>query len=381
MEKCRYFNDHQTAVSLMIDDVLPIAVTFDGKLAPWNDWGYGGQGENSLFQYFQNNFLSRFPQVRGTFFLAERTLDSLNLKSGYHLKVRKEKDFLKVFLKDVSAYFDVAFHGVHHGKFLDTNKPSLRNNWIQEFEYLTLNDVKWLKEVLANLEFELNVKMTGGKYPGYKKNHDSEKIIESLGFKWWCSSSNMINKRCPENRHLYIGSKCNILELPTNLNGNAFNFKIFPNSLKGQVKFFKDKWDQRKTERYIHYLYSNRIPITIQEHYQNQLIDGRRVSPNLYDDDYSLNKIFSILRTSDIWYATCSELSHYLESYDYSDLVLSQEGHYSFTYNGRWDNPFLSIRSKSPFLIDLSTNKRIDGLYRNEYWIFSNLNPGFYKEP
>jgi len=380
MEKCRYYNDHHTAVTLMIDDILPGAVTFDGEVAPWNDWGYGGREDNSLFKHLENNLLSRFPHVKGTFFIAAKSFDSLKLQTGYFLRFRKENDFFKRFLKDVASYFDVGFHGIYHGKFLDINKPTFRNNWLQEFEYLSIQDISWLKEEILKFENEFEIKMTGGKYPGYKKNQDSEKILETLGFKWWCSSSKMINKKSPENHHTYFGAKNNILDLPTNLNGNVFNYKIFPNSMKGQIKFFKTKWERYKTERYIHYLYTNRIPITVQEHFQNQHIDGRRISPNLYDDGYSLDKIFSLLRGSDIWYANCSELSQYLESYDQSEIIHNNEGQYLLSYHGTWEKPLLSIRSKSPFILDLSSGEQITGLFRNGFWIYNRLLPGKYKE-
>ncbi|MBM3405263.1 MAG: hypothetical protein FJY10_10300, partial [Bacteroidetes bacterium] len=137
--------------------------------------------------------------MKGTFFIAAKSFDSLKLQTGYFLRFRKENDFFKRFLKDVASYFDVGFHGIYHGKFLDINKPTFRNNWLQEFEYLSIQDISWLKEEILKFENEFEIKMTGGKYPGYKKNQDSEKILETLGFKWWCSSSKMINKKSPEN--------------------------------------------------------------------------------------------------------------------------------------------------------------------------------------
>ena len=47
--KCKYYNDAQTTCSLMIDDVVPIAIGIDGKYGPHNDWGYLMDDEQSLY--------------------------------------------------------------------------------------------------------------------------------------------------------------------------------------------------------------------------------------------------------------------------------------------------------------------------------------------
>lgn len=50
--KCLYYNNNQTACSLMIDDIVPVAVSHDGRISPWNDWGYLMDDEASLYNYF-----------------------------------------------------------------------------------------------------------------------------------------------------------------------------------------------------------------------------------------------------------------------------------------------------------------------------------------
>ena len=46
----------------------------------------------------------------------------------------------------------------------------------------------------------------------------------------------------------------------------------------------------------------------------------------------SLNKIYEILRGTDLWYATCSEISHYLESYDFTDLIKIDNNKFEIIY-------------------------------------------------
>ena len=66
---CDYFFDHQTAATLMIDDLAPVSISFVKELKPWFDHGGGRDNKGSLFEYFQSCFLQKFPEVKGTFFI------------------------------------------------------------------------------------------------------------------------------------------------------------------------------------------------------------------------------------------------------------------------------------------------------------------------
>lgn len=53
MEKCLYYNDHQTAATLMIDDLSFVSITQNGKITPQTDWGGGIiRGWKSLSVYY-----------------------------------------------------------------------------------------------------------------------------------------------------------------------------------------------------------------------------------------------------------------------------------------------------------------------------------------
>lgn len=380
MKKCQFYANSQTTCSLMIDDLAPMAVTVDKHYSPANDWGYGLSTKNSLYGYLSATLFQKYPEIRGTFFVASNN-NANNPTAGYHILSTELDGNFKDFVQDVSGMFDVGFHGTTHGHFQNINSPEFSGNWIQEFECLTLDDVPRLRHELCRLEDSLGVTLTGGKYPGYKSNHSSPQILDALGFKWWAASVDMIDRRHHLNRHTYFGEQAHILALPTNLSGNSFSAPLTTGSrlpmawrnIKLRVRHFKQ-------ETFLSYLYDNQLPITIQEHFQNQRTDGKRQTPNIYDDMHSLDRIFGLLRGADVWYATCSELAHYLESYDHTEIKPVGNGRYQVIYKGRWGKPLLSVKSKSRYLKDLKTDSILQGTYRQGDWVFFSIEEGLYQE-
>ena len=368
----------------MINDLVP-AVVYpfkDDDIWAKYDWGFLMDKENSLYKYFQDNLLNRFPEIRGTFFIPLSSYKYILESTGYKIfRIDFNEDFVG-FLNRISSNFDFAFHGTRHGKCINPQNFELRNNWKQEFEYLTLQDIEKLQEEINSFESKSGFNFTGGKYPGYKKNEYSEEILEKLGFKWWASSCYMLNRKTSTNKHGYFGNERKILDLPTNLSGNIFNNNLV--SLSNSVKFRKLikktlRYKQKiNPNNYILYLYENQLPITIQEHFQNQRTDGKRQTPNIFDDISSLDKIYSILRGSDIWYINCSELSHYLESYDNTEVIINKN-QFEIKYKGNWDKMFLSFASNHREIKNLESGNIEHGVYKNTKWIFNDLKEGKYQ--
>ena len=382
MKKCKYFNNHQSACTLMIDDLVPASISplRDQKPLAKYDWGFYMDNENSLFNYFYDNLLKKYPEIKGTFFLPLTTHKFFNKNSGYSIKTREYDNDFYSFLKRISPNFDYAFHGTSHGKFINKANFEFKNNWIQEFEYSKIDDIKYLQKEIKNFEKNYGTCFTGGKYPGYKKNKYSERIIEELGFLWWADSSEMIGIKHSQNKHSYFGSGTKILKFPTNVPGYLFNNSLSPFVSKNLwFKYLKEIINNYRNEHLLQYLYDNNLIISIQEHFQNQRTDGKRQSQNVYDDIQSLNKIYEILRGTDLWYATCSEISHYLESYDFTDLIKIDNNKFEIIYKGRWTKPFLSISTSSREIMNM-TNKRVyKGVYKNGLWIHNNISTGLYK--
>lgn len=378
LEKCKYFNDHRAAAVLMIDDLSLTATTIDGRLNPSCDWGFGLGAKGSLYDYLSQTLLGRYPEIQGTFFYPLLAHAAQNRSAGYKLLFREpDKDF-QTFLSESSMHFELAFHGTNHGKFLDSENPSF-SNWVHEFELLDLKDVGHLRAELRKSEALLGVKLLGGKYPGYRSGKFGPEILNALGFKWWASSFEMLNKRHIENSHGYLPGPANITNLPTNLSGNCFNRTLDLGGRKPSIfNRARESLRQMKIEAHLQYLYENGFIISIQEHFQNMRTDGLRQMPNIFDDLESLERIYSMLRSGDIWHANCSLIAQYLSSRDRATLRSEVSGKYTLNSNGV-DDFLLSLRSRKKFLRNLGTGVTISGRYKSGWWIFNHIEPGTYQ--
>jgi len=74
--------------------------------------------------------------------------------------------------------------------------------------------------------------------------------------------------------------------------------------------------------------------VTIQEHMAFSRTDGKRQTPNIIDDIESLKEIYSILRTKNIWHATCSEIAQYFEIRSKSKVQIEGDT-IIYNFNGR----------------------------------------------
>mgnify|MGYP001962772205 CR=1 FL=1 len=378
MKKCKYFNNHQTATSLMIDDLSPIYISYKNNDLPWCDWGYNRFKKNSLLSYFYDNFMNKFPEVRGTIFLpltAEEGIPKV-VNSAMNIKSNSFNVDDKDFFARLSESFDFAFHGLKHASYKNND---CTDEYIYESSDLKLNHYKLIKDELAKFNKLSSNIMSGGKFTGYDYyNSDSFALIHKLGFKWWAFSLSN-NKKCDKNQHSYIHVGENkILDLPSNVNGNAFKHYLEKESgLRSYYYVLKKNYRKLKIEHYLDYLYSNQLVITIQEHFQNQALNGKIQTPNVFDDILSLEKIYSILRGSDIWHTTNSKLAHYLESFD-STTINIINNKIKIEYNGVWDSMFLSFSSDKSSIIEEKSGLVIKGVYKNNLWIYNHLNEGLY---
>lgn len=379
MEKCRYFNNHQTAATLMLDDFALTATTVDGVVRPYNDWGVGLAGRYSLYRYLIRNLLEKFPEIKGSFFYLLQQHGLQNPNAGYRIVVSEDYSGLRKFIRKVSPNFEFAFHGLTHGRYIDIKNPTIGTNWQQEFEYLSLDEIDGLRKKIENAEEMLEIRFWGGKCPGYRASPDSPRIIETLGFKWWVVSDEMMNRRHKDNIHNYIGPAKGVLALPTNISGDFWGSS--PLAGRGNLLCqIKRKWAAWSAERYIQYLYENRLVISIQEHYMGIRTDGKRQRPNVYDDINSLQRLYSILRGADVWFATCTEIARYLESYDRSELTKLAYGTYRLRYFGDRNGPPLSACAPTRHLKNVGTGQLIHGVFRSGVWVFNNLAEGVYQE-
>ncbi len=373
MHICKYYNDCKASVTLMVDDLAPVAITTDGIITPANDHGYGKANKDGLFNYFRNNLLESYPEVKGTFFiLIDEHHNHKHGTGGYQILSKGFDEKYLAFLKYMKSHFDYAFHGTSHGK-------KKEGGFVQEFEYRTLKDIPYLRKSISKFEEIANIKFNGGKFPGYKSNENSKKIIEELGFKWWACSHKMMNKRHSDNRESYFGDKQKVFNFPTNFSGESFKHQLYPKTKRFiKCRIVYGYYRNYKLHEYLQYLYENQFIISIQKHFSTLRTDGIRQRPNVYDSMNSLKRIYSILRGADIWYGKCDEIARYIENRDKTKLSWN-ENKLKISYLGRYKECKISLASKEVNeLQNTVTGQEIKAFRKNNQWIFQDVVPGKY---
>lgn len=372
VEKCKYFNDAQTACSLMIDDLVPVAVGIDDNFGPQNDWGYFMNKENSLYNYFDKNLIKKFPEIRGSIFLPIDSHNHVSVSDGYMVKNRGfDKEFIN-FLGRINNRFEFAFHGIKHA-WKDNNGKN-----IHEFDNIHQIELQEKQESLNLFLKSKKINFKGGKFPGYKYNNHALSFIKNNHFTWWSLDSNMLNTVSLFN-DLKWDTDLNLITVPTNLSGDIFKNYYLRDSkrrlLSNLIKFYKIS---HPTD-YIKYLYENRLPITIQEHFQNQTTNGTRQPLNIFDDIWSLDQIYGLLRGLDIWHATCGEITDYYYTNQNTKIEYFSDSSFNIISKSSKLNAFISLRSNYRTLIRIEDGYKLTGLRKNNYWIFNNILPGKYK--
>jgi hypothetical protein len=379
IEKCTYYSDCQTACSLMIDDMVPVAVSSNDLIAAYNDWGYLMDGPNSLFSYFNDQILKKYPEIKGTVFLPLSSPENIPTDKGYKIFTNKVEgpEFLS-FINRISDHFEMAFHGDKHG-YLKNGKL------VSECSNLSIEEIESITYSVTKFSQKTDISFSGGKFPAYSHNIQALQLIKKIGAKWWALDISMINK-AHKNNKLLFDEDLNIVLIPTNLCGDIFKIYFISThtnikqSIKNIIKYLLGRYNTyRDPIKYLNYLYENQYPVIIQEHFQSLRTDGRRQTPSVYDDIFSLDLIFAFLRGKDVWYATCSKIAHYFESCIHTSINIIDNKNFTVNYKGIYSEPLLSIKLDYPKIFHKEKMKEIQGVFKNnEYWVFDNIIPGNY---
>lgn len=369
---CNYFNDHQTAASLMIDDLAPAAISYENELQPFYDHGYAMRKKDGLYHYFEENLLNAFPEIRGTFFiLTDQHFNQQPSTKGYIIKNRGFSEEYINFLHSLTPRFDFAFHGTTHGKHLN-------GQMLQEFTYLTPDDIPRYAEILKDFQKTTGISFHGGKFPAYQQNQHSSHIIEKLNFKWWAYSNHMKNRRHPDTCYKYSDKNKGVLHMPTNFGGESFKafLKVKKPRLTALRSWYK-AYERVKLEGHLNWLYQNGRVITIQEHFTTFRSQGIFQRPNVFDDLESLKTIYSTLRGADIWHASCNQVAKYWENKDQFKIEAHAKN-IDLSYSGTYTNPTVSVKSKKVKTLKTNEGLIIHGISRNGGYVFNKLKPGTY---
>jgi hypothetical protein len=370
IEKCKWHSNSKTSCSLMIDDIVPVAISNSEYVGPENDWGYLKDSEKSLYTYLKQYLFDKYPEIRGTVFLPIQEQNNI-LANGYQVFKSENNAEYFSFLGKLKNQFEFAFHGIDHHIFID-------GNLVHEFTNHDKKNDSTYKELIEKFLNESELTFQGGKFPGYKYNDNAIDFIQSMGIKWIALHAKGANKKLSDKNELNYISDRKLVNVPTNITGDIFNTRVKKEKkYKKLIKSILYPSRIRNFENLLKDYYHNGFPIIIQEHWQNLHTNGKRQTPNLFDDINSLERIYSLLRGEDVWHATCSQIAHYFDSFNNTEVkVTNEEIH--IQYKGLWEEMNLSFRSKFQQFKNIETGDVYQGFLKNGEWIFNNLTEGSY---
>lgn len=370
LEKARWFNDAQAAAVLTIDDLANGWLDMDGSgPQPANDWGFACRGANSIYRYFENNILQKHPEIRFTVFtvFGRHCCDMVSGNyPGEAGDIFESDEFLRMLEHIVASGSEIGYHGHHHGPPNATVDP---NTWGKEYEYFGHEKYREImSRDLQRLHDAAGIRVLGGRSPRYQYDVGIVRMVSDLGFKWWSFDYTPYEAAC--------GYRGDVFDFPTNVSGGVFTAS--PGSVRGRIREFLSPSPESRIEKMIR---AGQV-VTVTEHFQRSRPDGKRQTPTVFDDVDSLLRIFGILRRYDIWYATCSDIAHYRDSHDFTEIRPLDGGRVELTYSGRWDKPFLTVVSNRSSLRHIDAGDPIDGvLKRPGLWVYNDVPEGIYTAP
>lgn len=363
LKKAKWKDDCLSPILLGIDDLC------DGyfkkehqKISPFFDAGYGTTNDGSIFSYLNKNLLQKYPEIKITFFLPFGKGAYWDKDKSIINNIFERAEFEKFLNFILDCGYEIAYHGHDHGLINSTLDPS---TWCCEFDQYSKEEYfDIIKSDLAKFKDRFGYEVYGGRSPGYKFKDDLIDGLCECGFKWWSFDYkpfiNNINLK-------YNG--CNIIEMPSNLSGDMFNYS--KNPIKSAVKYFLNLYR-------LEYMIKNNQTASIAEHFFRTRFDGKIQMPNIYNDINSLDFLFGYLRNKNVWYATFSECASYYESYKNTDILDMGDGVFEIEYKGDW-KMFLTFISEHRYLENIQTKEIYEGFMKSGRWLFNDLVEGTYR--
>lgn len=338
MDICKWYNNANSPVLFMIDDLANVWVDLNGNglIDLGEDWGYAKRKSNSSFKYLEDEILDGFKQVKTTFFLPtgirvgmleNPTISSVSKMINCDIETI---EFLKGVNDDIR--YEIAYHGTTHGKVGGSTE-----DFIQEWQtYTSLEEaIKTIETGKKIFKEVFGYYPSGGKYCGYATNEFSNDSIDKSGFLWWCREWNRGKKHKTANDFRFEFDikefgKNSIIDIPSTL---ALNITSSEKSIKSIVKNAIKKMTFNQRIKQIEFLLANKLVISIQEHMSPARDDGRVQNPNIFDDAEYLKRIFKYLINKNVWFCTCTELAEYYILRKNSTINFINDNKFSIKYN------------------------------------------------
>ena len=373
----KWFNNHQSPICLTLDDLSDVYVKPMGlenkKIMPFFDWGFNLDKDGSLYKFFVDSVIKKNPEIKVTFFLPLGIHGSPNPNSGYEVENHglKNRDFLK-FIKNIQdGYkFEIAAHGINHCKYIDVNKPEIRNNVIHELIYINTNKFKKrIKQIIDSLYQDYGIEIVGGRSPCYENKMLKPKDFSEMDLLYWNFDYSNLKSIPPK----IIDD---LVIMPSNISGSLFNNNPTSSTLKNILR------EIRKANKFskLMKIYKSGNPIIIAEHFIFLRTDGRFQSPSLYSDVDSINEIYALFKRADVWHASCAEIARYFESYKHSSIKQLDNKRYELIYNGKYEKAFITVISDHRKLKNVKASEIIKGYYKQGDWIYNTIDAGMYEE-
>lgn len=378
LEIARWYNNFQSPSILMIDD-LSDAYIDKYEESYKNDWGYLGKHKNSSYDFLKKNLLDRFPKIKISFFVPYLKHSVINDNSTFKIKkyaVGEREEFTKFLQFLQKNGHEIAHHGSNHGKYINPLDLTIGNNW--KHEWLLFNSVaEGVDVVLKGVRIfsKLGIEVTGGKYCGYASRNNSNEIIDSCNFMYWCDKPSYMIKEYNES----IFGENDIVSFPTNFGGHSFVRLKYLNGDKRKDRIKKiSKYFQPLYNLYAYIrlfmLYKNQQIISIQEHYSPSTTNGIDQSANIITDIESLQKTFSLLDKLSIWYATCNEIAEYIYVREHVDIKIDKD-YLTIKFNNikNIKSPKITLKNKNNFTLVDKDNNIYNAEYNNKAYIINIL--------
>lgn len=370
---CKWYDDADSPVLFMVDDLANVWVDTNGngQVDLEEDWGYAKNNENSSFRFLNSVILKDKQELKITFFtpvgIRVGMIENPKIKSISKMLNCDEDS--KEFFRSIndSSRFEIAYHGTTHGRVGKTNL-----DFIQEWELFNsleeaVNKIYYGREIYKEVFGEYP---KGGKYCGYEINEFSDESIDNTGFLWWCRYWNRgkTNENPLTNFDIKTFGKNNVYDIPSTIDGSLLNGILHPNKHKLLKKLLRNLLIRLKLHQ-LDFLLKNKLVISIQEHMAPSRDDGRRQSPNIFDDKESLNYIFEYLKSKRVWYCTGSELAEYVHTRQNINIIILDQDSFKIDILNKV-NGLLSIKLPNDVNFIKSPNgiivKKNDGCFNVE---------------
>jgi len=307
----KWLHNADSPVMLMVDDFTNVWIDTNGngRVEPDEDWGHALDSPGSVFEFLTDKILTDCPAARVTFFTPMARVPIVKTYScKAHFGPIDENARTAEFFRKVhrDPRFEAAYHGLTHGVPGDRTEDFVQE-WVS---YKSLDEA--LETISRGKKIYFDVfgeEPAGGKYCGYAQNSFSDESISLSGFLWWCRRWDRGEARRGDVERFdvrYFGERP-VLDVPSTVFGAMFNRP------KGLVaRALGAGAAVRRGEEELEHLLRHRLVISIQEHISPARPDGRRQTPNIFDDRESLKTIFDFLARRKVWHCTGTELAEYV---------------------------------------------------------------------